>query len=57
MARYRIEYEIKEDFGESPKMITVIECPKDKAESEVLADFLASFKGQLIISLSIKREV
>ena len=57
MARYRIEYEIKEDFGESPKMVAVIECPKDKAESEVLADFLAGFKGQLITSLSVKREV
>lgn len=57
MASYRIEYEIKEDFGESLKMVAVIKCPKDKLESEVLAEFLAGFKGQVITSLSVKREV
>lgn len=57
MASYRIEYEIKEDFGEPLKMVAVIKCPKDKLESEVLAEFLAGFKGQVITSLSVKREV
>lgn len=57
MAQYRIDYKIEEDFGEPTEMTTVITCPADKPESEVILDFLAKFDNKTFVSLIIKREV
>lgn len=56
MTRYRIDYEIAEDFGEPTRKTCIITCFEDKSGAEILTDFLKKFDKTTFVSLNIKKE-